>query len=273
MAPCDWHRVIGSGISASVCFEMAIPTQKHLRQRACPRLVTRVQSVALQRNPANAVVVLAVVLGSRDVEILATNMLTIRGQRASRLAQVRCEEAELCVVLRIASINILDSLPVSAATTGVALVSVFDTFCCFNDRIFTDISATSLSAARSINGCPKCGNVSKSRKRSCCAHGGAWFKNCGDTGDTKFDHTWTEGMQACTGKDFASSVLVKSLPVMLHRMGEIGHPANTTQSQMSTYQHADIYRSGSTFSNAVTGDSEDCVRLAKVVFTFFCLSF
>ena len=45
--------------------------------------------------------------------------------------------------------------------------------------------------------CLKCGATKKSGKRSCCAPGGAWFKNCGDAGDIKFDHTWTEGVQAC----------------------------------------------------------------------------
>ena len=48
--------------------------------------------------------------------------------------------------------------------------------------------------------CPKCGTVKKSDKRSCCARGGAWFKNCGDAGDTQFDHTWLEGVQACKSK-------------------------------------------------------------------------
>jgi len=45
--------------------------------------------------------------------------------------------------------------------------------------------------------CPKCGTL-KSGKRSCCFRGGAWFKKCGDTGDSKFEHTWFEGIQACT---------------------------------------------------------------------------
>ena len=45
--------------------------------------------------------------------------------------------------------------------------------------------------------CPKCGSAKKSGKRSCCAPGGAWFKNCGDAGDTEVDHTWAEGVQAC----------------------------------------------------------------------------
>ena len=35
---------------------------------------------------------------------------------------------------------------------------------------------------------------------SCCARGGAWFKNCGDPGNYKFDHTWLEGILACKSK-------------------------------------------------------------------------
>ena len=50
------------------------------------------------------------------------------------------------------------------------------------------------------SGCPKCGKLKKSGKRSCCAPGGAWFKNCGGSGDSKFDHTWAEGAHACAGE-------------------------------------------------------------------------
>ena len=45
--------------------------------------------------------------------------------------------------------------------------------------------------------CPKCSFSKKSGKLSCCARGGAWFQECGDAGDSKFGHTWFEGMQAC----------------------------------------------------------------------------
>ena len=45
--------------------------------------------------------------------------------------------------------------------------------------------------------CRKCGTIKKIGKRSCCARGGAWFKKCGDVGDTQFDHTWSEGIRAC----------------------------------------------------------------------------
>ena len=47
--------------------------------------------------------------------------------------------------------------------------------------------------------CSKCGTIKQSGIRSCCAPGGAWSKNCGDPGDSNFDHTWLEGLQACKG--------------------------------------------------------------------------
>merc|ERR1712147_508096 len=47
--------------------------------------------------------------------------------------------------------------------------------------------------------CSKCGTVKNSGKRSCCARGGAWFNKCGSPGDSNFDHTWMQGIQACKG--------------------------------------------------------------------------
>ena len=48
--------------------------------------------------------------------------------------------------------------------------------------------------------CPKCAISEKNGKISCCARGGAWYSNCGNDGDTRFDHTWFEGVQACESK-------------------------------------------------------------------------
>lgn len=45
--------------------------------------------------------------------------------------------------------------------------------------------------------CPKCG-ISKKGKSSCCFRGASWFKQCGDVGDTTFEHTWFEGVEACS---------------------------------------------------------------------------
>ena len=47
-----------------------------------------VSSVAPAANPVNTAVVLVVVLGSRTVEMLVTQSLTIHGPRASGLVQV-----------------------------------------------------------------------------------------------------------------------------------------------------------------------------------------
>ena len=48
--------------------------------------------------------------------------------------------------------------------------------------------------------CSKCGVVKTTGTLSCCARGGDWFNNCGNVGDSKFDHTWAEGTKACDGK-------------------------------------------------------------------------
>ena len=48
--------------------------------------------------------------------------------------------------------------------------------------------------------CSECGTSKKTGELSCCVRGGDWFKNCGNPGDTKFDHTWAEGIEACKGK-------------------------------------------------------------------------
>ena len=54
-----------------------------------------------------------------------------------------------------------------------------------------------LTSKRVVPICLKCGTTKKSGKQSCCARGGDWFKQCGDAGDQKFDHTWAEGIQSC----------------------------------------------------------------------------
>ena len=59
------------------------------------------------------------------------------------------------------------------------------------------MTSLSVVSSSSSNECPKCDVTKKSGKHSCCARGGAWFKNCGDASDTQFDHTWAEGVKAC----------------------------------------------------------------------------
>ena len=124
----------------------------------------------------------------------------------------------------------------------------------------------------STNGCRKCGISKKSGERSCCARGGAWFKNCGDARNTLFDHTWSDGIQACKG--LATTVSVKSPPqVMLRHVEVIVHPLKTPP-RHATQQHTNIYLPGS-ISNLATTDSADSIGLAKVtvcIWLFFSIS-
>ena len=121
-------------------------------------------------------------------------------------------------------------------------------------------NATPLSVPNSGSRCAECGTIKKSSKRSCCASGGSWFANCGDAGDTKFDHTWVEGIQACKG--FVTSVSGElPLQVMI----------DTPQPQNIIKQHKNIYRVGN-LSNDVAADSEHCVGLARVAI-YMCFLF
>ena len=75
-------------------------------------------------------------------------------------------------------------------------------------------TTTTMTATGPI--CFKCGTVKKSGKLSCCARGGSWFKNCGDAGDSKFEHTWVEGVQACADITSVSLSLKAQVQSMLH---------------------------------------------------------
>ena len=75
--------------------------------------------------------------------------------------------------------------------------------CYSNGRMSTEASTATSTSVASSTQCPKCGLSKKSGKRSCCSRGGAWFNKCGDAGDSRFEHTWVEGIQACQSKSSA----------------------------------------------------------------------
>ena len=52
----------------------------------------------------------------------------------------------------------------------------------------------------STKACLKCGTFAKSGRVSCCAPGGAWFKNCGGARNNNVDHKWFEGVASCQRK-------------------------------------------------------------------------
>ena len=73
-----------------------------------------------------------------------------------------------------------------------------------NDRelkVRTSITTTAIitTIGNSMT-CPRCGTFEKSGRVSCCAPGGAWYKNCGGFGNKNVDHRWIEGVEACKRK-------------------------------------------------------------------------
>ena len=130
---------------------------------------------------AKAAVARLAVLGSRNAAMpamSATQTLTTPGQRASRPAKVRA-----CIIaFRI-------YMPSSIKDRFIA---------CYLHDFLPSSPAGSMRriTTKASTICSVCGTL-KDGKRSCCAPGGAWFMNCGDAGDSNFDHTWAEGINAC----------------------------------------------------------------------------
>ena len=100
--------------------------------------------------------------------------------------------------------------------------------------------------------CLKCGTL-KTGKRSCCARGGAWFKNCGDAGDTNVDHTWAEGIEAC--RYFVGDASVEiSQQDKLRNVDVIVNPLNMTRLRNTTRQRTPMSPADSTPSILDTAD-------------------
>ena len=128
-----------------------------------------------------------------------------------------------------------------------------------------------VSTVKDSSGCRKCA-ANKAGKFTCCARGGAWFKKCGDVGETKFDHTWIEGVQACTG--FVTPVSVTlPLKAVPRRVGIFVFPRNVHQprNNTSTQQQKKAFRTDGD-SNAGIKHFEHFVGATKVV-TFVYILF
>ena len=111
--------------------------------------------------------------------------------------------------------------------------------------------------------CPKCAAIKKSGKLSCCAPGGAWFKNCGTIRNSNTDHTWVEGMQAC--KDVVGLFSVKAEA----QFASINQ-TTTTQQLNDVEKQRNIDSTIDTMYDVSTGNSKESVQLYHtVVFTSF----
>jgi len=94
----------------------------------------------------------------------------------------------------------------------------------------TSTTTTSPDTARTE--CSSCAPLKKSGKLSCCARGGAWFKNCGNTGDSAFDHTWVEGIHACKKSARDDCYDGEHFRYQQQRMSRVRHPQEIRQKQL-----------------------------------------
>ena len=218
-----------------------------------------VPSAALPRNLVNAAVALPAVLGLRSVEMMTTRSSIIPGSRASKLAKVGCGEDTFGHAVRLCC----------------RCLSCIHQYHCVSYHANALISAevpsqTTPSPNVVKSGCLKCGYVKKSGKRSCCARGGAWFKNCGNDGDAHFDHTWVDGIEAC--KDATSSPN-SPMQVELHKEGVIDDQMNISEPRNTVQQQKDMYhlnsmatrRRSNGMRNTCIIVSKDYVGFAKAV--------
>ena len=124
-------------------------------------------------------------------------------------------------------------------------------------------STTTTTITRKLSRiCPKCATIKKSGKRSCCAPGGAWFKNCGSAVSASVDYTWAEGVRACTGFWGSFSGKERS-QVMLHHEKPQPQP-NTTLERNGRQQYI-VHYLNDDMSDADITDCEGCHSLAKTI--------
>ena len=127
-------------------------------------------------------------------------------------------------------------------------------------------SATAMTSA-----CAKCGVMRKSGKRSCCVSGGAWFKQCGNPGDAKFEHTWSEGIRAC--KAYHDSVKGgEEGQMMLKNVSKQARGISYRGENISTYE---IVASMSAVPKYSASGCNDRVKLAEItlLLCLFVISF
>ena len=116
--------------------------------------------------------------------------------------------------------------------------------------------------------CPKCVTIKKSGTRSCCAAGGAWFKNCGRVGDENFAHTWVEGLRAC--RSFFGSVFPVEAPAQTYETAAL-LIVNGTRGSNGSQRNESV--GSDTRFDIVTTDCGVCVELSKLITVLFVLIF
>ena len=95
------------------------------------------------------------------------------------------------------------------------------------------LTAAVTAAAASTTLCSKCG-PNNAGKLTCCFPGGSWEGKCGNKDNSNFDHSWSEGVQAC---EVPALVEAQALAVAPNQEART-HLQKTTNSIMNGYMNA-----------------------------------
>merc|ERR1712230_111276 len=100
----------------------------------------------------------------------------------------------------------------------------------------TETSSVTTEPIKTATGrvCPKCGNKNNSGKLSCCTPGGSWFKKCGNSENS--EHTWLEGIQACSDFDSKSSSGAHRQVVLPHKQNAGKKSSNIRKGSVAPHQ-------------------------------------
>jgi hypothetical protein len=108
--------------------------------------------------------------------------------------------------------SVCTSAPTSATTQVAKRHPIPERELIVRTPITTSVSTLSFTSKilRKMR-CPKCSTFAKSGRGSCCAPGGAWYKNCGGAANKNLDHRWSEGVEACKRKPEADAMLYSTI--------------------------------------------------------------
>ena len=112
------------------------------------------------------------------------------------------------------------------------------------------ISTSTVMAMRIVPVCPKCAVVKKFGELSCCASNGDWFRKCGNSGNSKTEHTWFERMQTC--KDVVSLLPGKAEEQFVTPVNQA-----TNIKQLNNGEHKTIDSTAAAVHEVPTGNSKD----------------
>ena len=153
----------------------------------------------LRTTKADLVAVSEVVVGSRSVEMLATQTLLILGSMVSRPANVSSWVIDVNEYTRLLNGGCLDGACLCSLISAYVLTAKTTAKSIDTGAI---AGATMPDTAQNTITCPKCA-VNNRGRTSCCFRSASWFQKCGDVGDPNFAHTWFDGIQACKRKIFS----------------------------------------------------------------------